>query len=209
MEVIEMTRNFLQELGLETDIIDKVIKEHGKGIEREKSSLESLNKELNELKTNRKSIEDVEETLSKKIESLTADLEKEKSNHEALKNESINKEKGEAIIAKLLADGANPKFAKIVAKAFDLQAIELDNGEIQNWDKISESVKTEYKDVFTVADPQGGVEVSTPPNSTNTTVNPWSKATFNLTEQMKIARENPTLANSLKASAITVEIPKT
>lgn len=43
-----------------------------------------------------------------------------------------------------------------------------------------------------------------PPKGTNepTVNNPWSKATLNLTEQAKILRENPTLAQQLKASAV-------
>jgi hypothetical protein len=31
--------------------------------------------------------------------------------------------------------------------------------------------------------------------------NPWAKDSLNLTEQMRLARENPTLANKLKAQA--------
>ncbi|WP_346905968.1 DUF4355 domain-containing protein [Clostridium sp.] len=41
-----------------------------------------------------------------------------------------------------------------------------------------------------------------PPASSKTTVkNPWSREHLNLTEQAKIFKENPTLANQLKASA--------
>ncbi|WDU82280.1 hypothetical protein [Caloramator sp. Dgby_cultured_2] len=43
---------------------------------------------------------------------------------------------------------------------------------------------------------------SNPAGGTNSTIkNPWAKETFNLTEQAKILKENPALAEQLKAAA--------
>lgn len=47
-----------------------------------------------------------------------------------------------------------------------------------------------------------GNQYTPPKDDRDNVINPWSKATFNLTEQAKILTENPALAETLKASAV-------
>jgi len=49
-----MTRKFLQGLGLETEVIDKIVQIHGEGIEREKGVAESLRGDITKLEGNLK-----------------------------------------------------------------------------------------------------------------------------------------------------------
>lgn len=52
-----------------------------------------------------------------------------------------------------------------------------------------------------LAKAQGGAGSGAPQQAGSATKNPWSKQDFNLTEQIRIKSENPTLAAQLKAAA--------
>lgn len=48
-----------------------------------------------------------------------------------------------------------------------------------------------------------GIGAGTNPGEPNSTPNPWAKETFNLTEQARLLRENPALAESMRKAAKT------
>ena len=76
-----MKRIFLKELGIDSEVIDKIMSEHGKDIERYKSEIEDYASEIKELKAKTVDSEKaIQDAISKKEEELKqkyADKEKE------------------------------------------------------------------------------------------------------------------------------------
>lgn len=70
-----MERSFLEGLGLEKDVIDQIMTENGKDINREKGKADALKTQLDEAKNTLKGFEGVNVTeLQGKVAQLTADL---------------------------------------------------------------------------------------------------------------------------------------
>lgn len=71
-----MQRKFLEDLGIEKDIIDKIMGENGKDIKREKDKADNLKTQLDTAKETLRGFEGVDVAkLQAKITQLTADLE--------------------------------------------------------------------------------------------------------------------------------------
>jgi len=90
----------------------------------------------------------------------------EKTAHEATRagheTAKVTETKKAAVLKQLIEDGANEKFAKIVAREFDIEKIELDGDKIKNWDEIAKPHKEEFADVFEQAG-ASGFSPSNPP----------------------------------------------
>lgn len=137
-----MNRDFLKELGLESDAIDKIMKENGKDIEKAKgdsdkssSRIKELEAEVESLKGNiserdkqletlKKDAEGNDE-LKKKIEELTTENENAAKKH-AAEMEAVKK--GHAI-ERALSD-ASAKDVAIVRKLIDEAKVSMDNGNL-------------------------------------------------------------------------------
>src|SRR5690625_2341679 len=74
-----MNREFLQNLGLEKEVIDKIMAEHGKTIQELKLEQEKFDELKNEKTTLEQQLNDLQSTLSSKEEELNSveDLKKE------------------------------------------------------------------------------------------------------------------------------------
>lgn len=128
-----MKRSFLEELGLEKDVIDKIMDENGKDVEKAKGSLADVQAERDDLK---KQISDRDEQLE--------DLKKASGDSEALKKQieqlqSDNKQiKIDTAIEKALAE-AKAKNVKAVKALLELDDPELsEDGTIKGLaDKIT------------------------------------------------------------------------
>jgi len=142
---MEMKREFLESLGLEKDVIDKIMAEHGKSVEAQKAkvddlktSLDDMKKQLeqrdNDLKQLKKQAEGNEE-----LQTKLADLEKrykdEKTAYEAkIKETQLNS-------AIKLAINGKVHDTDLVASLLDKNTIELDeNGNITKG--LEEQLKT-------------------------------------------------------------------
>lgn len=66
----------------------------------------------------------------------------------------------------------------------------------------AEAVEALLKEKTYLAKPSGGQGSGAGAGANGGVVNPWSKDTFNLTKQGQIERDNPTLAATLKSSAV-------
>ena len=102
-----------------------------------------------------------------KEKSRAAIIEKRKTQREARTlnartAERENADKLAAVQKQLIADGANEKFAKVVAAAFDLTKVTLDGDGVKDWETISKPHKEEFADVFKTASGKG-VETANPP----------------------------------------------
>ncbi len=150
-----------------------------------------------------------------KFEQRLAAIEKERAEEKA----QAERERQEAINARLKAD-AIAEFSKPAYRIRNPEQFwKLYGDAIQRSEDGKIFVGDEYKQL-SVADyinqvnedennshhflPKGGSGSGTAAGATGggkTAVNPWSRATFNLTQQGKILRENPELAARLKAEA--------
>ncbi|MDY4606396.1 phage scaffolding protein [Clostridium tertium] len=199
-----MKRKLLEDLGLTKEQIDSVMDENGKDIEAEKEKTTTTTAEL----------EDVKKQL-KEANSTITDLKKSNADNEALQakvkeyEDTIKTQKAdyEAKVRNLTLDSAIEKaLSNAGAKHIDLLSTKIDreklkietDGKVTGLDEQISAYKESYKDLFIPKiegrDPNNNGGGKPPVN------NPWSKEHFNLTQQAKILRENPELANQLKNS---------
>lgn len=200
-----MRRKLLEDLGLTKEQIDSIMSENGKDIEAEKEKVTAINTEL----------EDVKEQL-KEANSIIEDLKKNNIDNEALQakvkeyEDTINTQKAEyeTKVRNLTLDSAIEKaLSNAGAKHIDLLSTKIDReklkieegGKVTGLDEQINSCKESYKDLFIPK-----IEGRDPNNNNSggkpAIKNPWSKEHLNLTEQGKILRENPELAEKLKNS---------
>lgn len=199
-----MKRKFLEDLGLAKEQIDSIMDENGRDIEAEKEKVATTTAEL----------EDVKNQL-KEANSTITDLKKNNADNEALQakvkeyEDTIKTLKGdyEAKVRNLTLDSAIEKaLSNAGAKHIDLLSTKIDReilkieegGKVSGLDEQIASCKETYKDLFVPK-----IEGRDPNNTGGgkpAIKNPWSKEYFNLTQQAKILKEDPELANQLKNS---------
>lgn len=104
-----MKRSFLKELGLESDVIDKIMAENGKDIEKYKSDIEDYVSEIRDLKAGKVDVsKEIEKAIEKKEEEYKERFEK------ADKYDSVFKE-----LETLKKDNAAKEYVKNVEKFFE------------------------------------------------------------------------------------------
>jgi DNA-directed RNA polymerase alpha subunit len=200
------------------DWLKKVLEKHGAGADLMKAILDDtkdsnyipqerfneVNDQLKELKTQLgerdKQLKDLadkvkdNEALTKQIQDLQ---EQNKLTAKDYDTKIRNLTLDSAIKMKLKDN--NAKYEDLLLSKFDRDRLKIkDDGTIEGLDEQLKSIKDGYKDLFEQA--LGGRK---PNNSggSDPGYNPWKKENFNLTEQGRIMRENPTLAAQLKAAA--------
>ena len=200
-----MKRKFLEDLGLTKEQIDSIMSENGKDIEAEKEKVTTITTEL----------EDVKEQL-KEANSTIEDLKKNNTDNEALQakvkeyEDTINTQKAEyetkvrnltldSAIEKALSN-AGAKHAELLSTKIDREKLKIEEGgKVTGLDEQINSFKESYKDLFIPK-----IEGRDPNNNNSggkpAIKNPWSKEHFNLTQQAKILKEDPELAEKLKNS---------
>lgn len=110
-----MKRSFLKELGLESDVIDKIMAENGKDIEKYKSDIEDYVSEIRDLKAGKVDVsKEIEKAIEKKEEEYKERFEK------ADKYDSIFKE-----LETLKKDNAAKEYVKNVEKFFEENRIDF------------------------------------------------------------------------------------
>ena len=169
-----MTRKFLQGLGLETEVIDKVMAAHGEGIEREKGVAEDLRKEVKDAKEALKVALAASKTALEKAkeeggEGWKEKYEAEAAAHEKTKGEYQAEKEGASIDAKvadlLKGAGMNEKAIDKALRLYDRATVEIDEaGGIKNGDKVLESFKKDWDGFFGVIETQKA-DVGDPPIS--------------------------------------------
>lgn len=208
-----MKREFLEGLGLEKEVIDKIMAEHGKSVETHKtkaadleSSLEDLKNQLaqrdKDLKDLKKKAEGSEE-LQQQLETLQTQYNTDKAAFEAkLKDTQLSS------ALKLTLSGAVHD-ADLVSTLLDKTKIELDeNGNVKVGLKEQLEALRESKAFLFVPKEEGSdskLKGFSPadgkPAGSGAGKNPFSKEHFNLTEQGRLFKDNPELYKQLKAQA--------
>lgn len=110
-----MKRSFLKELGLESDVIDKIMTENGKDIEKYKSDIEDYVSEIRDLKAGKVDVsKEIEKAIEKKEEEYKERFEK------AEKYDSVFKE-----LETIKKDNAAKEYVKNIEKFFDENNIDF------------------------------------------------------------------------------------
>lgn len=110
-----MKRSFLKELGLDSEVVDKVMAENGKDIEKYKTDIEDYVDEIKELKAGKVDVsKEIEKAIKKKEEEYKERFEK------ADKYDSVFQE-----LETLKKDNASKEYAKKVEKFFEENKVDF------------------------------------------------------------------------------------
>ncbi|WP_077622007.1 phage scaffolding protein [Sediminibacillus massiliensis] len=206
-----MKREFLKELELEEEVINKIMIEHGKTvndikdkadkvdtlesqIENYKQQIQDRDTQLDELKEKAKGNEEMQQKI--------ADL--QKANEEDAKQweGKLLEERKEAKLELALKD-AKAKNNKAVKALIDAEKISLDGDNLIGLEEQLKKVQEESPYLFGEEETPKGRQPHTPqnPDGGGAVKNPFSKENLNLTEQGKIIRDDPEKAKQLISQA--------
>lgn len=160
-----LTRKYLTGLGIEADKIDLIIDAHAEtvtGLKTEIAEYKEKAEKATQLETENEQLKAQAGTDSE----WKSKYEKEHSDFEAYKAEQEQKATAEAKVTAykelLKANGVSEKLLDLIVRGTDLNTIELDEGKIKDSDKLSATIKEDYKDYITTQQ-GGGVSTENPP----------------------------------------------
>ncbi|MED4080107.1 phage scaffolding protein [Halalkalibacterium halodurans] len=171
-----MNREFLKELGLEDETIDKIMKEHGKSVNSIKEKADKADGLENQIEDYKQQLADRDtqlEELGEKVkdnEELTAKIDELKQQNETTKTEYEEKLQQQAFDHKLetALAGAKVKNTKAVKALLDMDMIKLDGDTLKGLDdqlsKLKESddylfeseTDSQTPQIVTPGNPNGG-----------------------------------------------------
>ena len=143
-----MKREFLQELGLEKEAIDKIMAQNGTDINEAKKGVEAMEKEL---ETARESIKAFQkETGEKSIEELKKQLTELQGKYDtdvqALQNDLQQTRLNGALEAAMTKSGA--KNTKALRGLLDMEKIQFQDGALTGFEEQIEQIKAENDYLF-------------------------------------------------------------
>lgn len=199
MKLIEI----LKSQGLTDDQINKIINAMKENKIYE-TSLENAEEEYSKLKTEKENLEGQLNTANDTIGKFEGGLTKKEADDlkvqhaEQVKQQIIDFKKDKAI-SNIFSHVEDEDVREFLISKIDREKI------IIKEDGTDEGLQEQYE---AISEKNPNLLKETIPNNTGSLgnygrkgkpiVNPWSKETFNLTEQARILRENPTLAEQLK-----------
>ena len=192
-----MDRRFLEGLGLEKDVIDKVLDQNGTEITALKTQLTTKDTEIKTLRADLITANNRVGELEKvNVEDLERQLTEER--------EGRAKDKKEFELRALLSKEGCTDTDYLLYKLGD--GVEFDDkGKVKDPENFMRSVKEQYAGQFQEAQAGGtGKPSNFPRNRTEITPpekNPYTEKGWNLTEQMRIEVTDPEKAKLLKAEA--------
>lgn len=157
-----MKRDFLTGLKIDTEIIDKIMEEHGKTVNKLK---DDLSKKIDENKLLGEQIEDYKKN-NDDVDKLIKDNEKLKTGNEELKtqyediqnnlNSTIEKHttemnniaKKQIITKTLQKNGVIADFEEFLMSKFDINGMELDGDRIKDFDNTFKTIKENNPKMF-------------------------------------------------------------
>ncbi len=149
-----MKRKFLEDLGLEKDVIDKIMSENGADITKAKGDLESVvaerDKYKNDLSEYEKQLESLKKATgnAKELQDKITELQESNKKVKAEYEESIKSMKIDGAIS-LALKGSNAKYEDLISGKFDRSKITVaDDGKIIGIDEQLKDIKKNYKDLF-------------------------------------------------------------
>lgn len=202
-----MERKFLEDLGLEKEVINQIMDENGKDITKAKSDYKEIKTQLT------KANETIRER-DKQIEKLK-EVDGEKLKEEITKLQDLNKEAEKKYLDDLKELKLNNAIKLAIhdkvfnedmaAGLFDKSKLILtDDGEVVGIEQQLESIKKDNAFLFKTGEVKNNYK---PSNGELSSSNPFSKETFNLTEQGKLIQSDSVRAKELASAAgITLNI---
>lgn len=198
-----MKRDFLTELGLETEQVDKIMAEHGKTINSYKTDAEGKAKEVDDLSKQLKDRDKQLEELSKKA-SGNEDLQKQiadlqEANKQTAKDyqDKLNKQAFEFALERSLAD-AQAKNPKAVKALLNAEAIKLDGDKLLGLEEQLKALKESDSYLFAETTPTlSGRKPHVPVTPGNKGITKEQFGQMSYTERVNLYNENPDLYNQL------------
>ena len=139
-----MQRKFLEDLGLEKDVIDKIMDENGKDINREKGKAEEFKTQLDTAKETLKSFEGVDiKDLQGKVATLTSDLQKKENEY---KNQLAERDFNDAVSK--IANEYHAHDIKAVMPFLDVEKLKSSKNQSEDIKLAFETVKKEKSYLF-------------------------------------------------------------
>lgn len=146
-----MTRDFLKELGLTDDAINKIMAEHGRGINAAKNESEKLSAELEQVKNDLTKANETLEGL-KDYDEVKAQVEKYKADFENSKAEYQKKIDGMELAAKVKDFTSSKKFVNDITKeAINKQladAVSADENKGKSLEELFNSLTEGKENIF-------------------------------------------------------------
>ena len=175
-----MTRKFLQNLGIESGLIDSIMDAHGEGINREKEKATTENKKLadqlielqTELEKSKTQQDKNENSFKAKYETEQERYKEAKTELEKLQTE-VKSTKIDNLVKTLLGTETethgkmHPAAIDKALKLYDRSLVKLDNtGNIENSSELLAHFAKDWGDFFAKGQPQG-IPQATPPQGAN------------------------------------------
>lgn len=160
-----LTRKFLRALGIEDDKIDEIINAHAEtvtalkndrdALQEKADASDDLRKQLESLKSDADTIDD----LRKQVDAAKTELAEYRASVDQRDAAAAKEAAYRSILARA---GIDPKRMDAIVRVSDMDAIEIDNGDVVNADDLIAKAKTEWSD-FVVATNVTSAPVDTPP----------------------------------------------
>ncbi len=159
-----MKTDFLKELGLEKDVIDKIMAENGKDVEGYKNQVSTLTTEkgtlTEQLSAANKQIEDFKALDVEGIKAAADDYKAKFEAAEAKAKADMEKLQFDHALSAALSD-VKAREPKAVAALLDMEGLKLNNGEIVGLKDQLEKLKSEKDFLFDSDEPTPRVVAST------------------------------------------------
>lgn len=188
-----MTRKFLKELGIESELIDKIIEEHRGTVDSLRDDLDNTKTELSKYKSYETELNALKDEIKDKdsykekydelknqfdnykaeIASKAKEAAKVEAYKNALKEAGISEKRIESVLRLAKADGY-------------IDSLEFDGENIKNIKDVQETIKNSYGD-YIETKKQTGADVPQPPSQGN----PNTFDSMTLADKMAYANANP------------------
>lgn len=166
-----MKREFLQELKLEDEVIEKIMSEHGKTVNGVKKKLDESEEKLKatseKVTTFETQLEETKKLLgesekfkeeSEEFKTKYSDLETKFNTELELKNKEIENVLKKSLVKENLV-GAGAKHIDLLMHKINLDDVKIDNEKLFGFDTQLESIKSNYADLFTTTEKQQNTNV--------------------------------------------------
>lgn len=202
-----MNREFLEGLGLEKEAIDKVMTEHGKSLKsvKEKADkVEGLESQVEDYKTQLTDrdtqLEELKKVDAEALQQTITDLQSTNETQKTEYKTNLETQQKDFAVVNYLRE-QKVKDPDLLKGKFDLNVVTLKDGKLTGIEEQLKPYKESHDYLFESEEKPNSPTIVAPgnPNGGTGTPNPFSKDSWNLTEQGKLYKENPELYKNLKA----------
>lgn len=158
-----LTRKMLKAMGIGEEQIEQIMDAHGETVEALKEQRDQYKANAEKLLPVQKELDDLkaagDDGYKEKYESEHAAFEKYKSD---VAEEKANGEKADLYRQLLKTAAVDPKYIDVIMKVTDLKDIKVKDGKLEDTDKLTEKIKSEWSG-FMVSTRTDGAPVEDPP----------------------------------------------